>query len=155
MFDVVLRCFSRARWITVAKNRGILDADRNPNPGYAVDEIGTVELTPAVLDGNGNISTPAVLDTWYWINLRLYGAVADMDADTAFSGEEGDSSGFRFTKSKFVRWVREQSTPLTLTYRNRSVRVYQFGSAANRIQIIDPRDYHDIHVREWLGGQHF
>ncbi len=144
MIDIVLRCFSRARWITVATSRGILDANGNPNPGYAVDEIGTdAEIAPGVLD------------TWYWINLRIYNQAADADADTVYPGEENDTSGFKFVRSKLVRWIRDQSTPLTLTYRGRSVRVYQFGATTNRVQVIDPRDYADIRVREWMGGQSF
>jgi hypothetical protein len=85
MIDIVLRCFSRARWLTVAQNRNILDADGNPNPGFAVDEIG----------------------------------------------------------------------PVTLTYKGRSIRAYQVFSTSNRIQVIDPRDYGEVRVREWLGGQSF
>jgi hypothetical protein len=154
MIDIVLRCFSRARWITVAKARGILDADGNPNPGFAVDEIGPIVLTPAVMDGM-TVITPPVMDTWHWVNLRLYGTKAKEDEDTVYPGEEADTSGFKFTRSKFVKWVRAQSTPLTLTYKGRSIRVYQFGSTTNRVQLIDPRDYDEVRVREWLGGMQF
>jgi hypothetical protein len=154
MIDVVLRCFSRARWITVATNRGILDANGNVNPGFAVDEIGPIVLTPAVMDGT-TVVTPAVMDNWHWVNVRFHGPKAEEDADTVYPGEEADESGFKFTKSKFVRWVRAQSTPLTLTYKGRSIRVYQFGSTTNRVQLIDPRDYDEVRVREWLGGMQF
>ena len=143
MIDVVLRCFSRDRWLAVATNRGIYDAGGNVQPGFAVDEIGAVELSPGVLD------------TWHWINLRFYGQKELDDPDTIYPGEEADASGFNFTKSKFVRWVRDQSTLVNLTYKGRTVRAYQFGTTTNRVQIIDPRDYYDIRAREWLGGQQF
>lgn len=155
MIDITLRCFSRARWVTVATNRGILDAQGNPNPGFLVDEIGSIVLTPAVLDGNGNVITPAVMDTWFWVNLRITGDKFAADEDTVFPGEEADTSGFKFTKSKLVRWVREQSTPVNLTYAGKTIRTYQFGATTNRIQLIDPRDYADVRVREWLGGQSY
>jgi hypothetical protein len=153
MIDITLRCFSRARWVTLATNKGILDESGNPSPGYAVDEIGAIDLTPGVYDDHGNVITPPVTDTWFWVNLRVHGERAIVDEDTVYPGEEADTSGFKFCKSKFVRWVREQSTPLTLTYKGRSIRVYQFGATTNRVQVIDPRDYGEVRVREWLGGQ--
>lgn len=151
MIDLTLRCFSRARWITVATNRGILNAEGQPNPGFEVDEIGPIVLTPAVMSGM-TVITPAVMDTWHWVNLRIHGSQFEADVDTVYPGEEADTSGVRFTKSKLVRWVRAQSTPVTLTYKGRSIRTYQFGTSANRIQLIDPRDYAEVRVREWLGG---
>jgi hypothetical protein len=154
MIDITLRCFSRARWITVATARGILDAQGNPNPGFLVDEIGQIVLTPAVIDPvTLAVTTPAVMDTWFWVNLRITGSKFNEDEDDVFPGEEADTSGFRFRKSKLVRWVRNQATPVTLNYKGRSIRTYQFGAAANRIQLIDPRDYSEVRVREWLGGQ--
>lgn len=153
MIDLVFRCYSRARWITVATARGIYNADGDVQPGFEVDEIGKAELSPAVVDAEGNVTTPATLDTWFWVNLRIHGSQGDSDDDTLYPGEEED--GFRFTKSKLVRWVRNQATPVTLTYRGKSVRTYQFGSTTNRIQLIDPRDYGAIRLREWAGGMSF
>jgi hypothetical protein len=155
MIDITLRCFSRARWITVATNRNILNADGNVQPGFAVDEIGPIVLTPGTYDEQGNELTAPVMDTWHWVNLRIHGVKAIEDEDTVYPGEEADESGFHFTRSKFVRWVRSQSTPLTLNYKGRSIRVYQFGATTNRVQLVDPRDYAEVRVREWLGGQSF
>lgn len=153
MIDLVFRAFSRARWITVATARGIYDADGNVQPGFEVDEIGNAELLPAVTDKDGNITTPAVLDSWFWVNLRIYGDRVNADIDTLYPGEIED--GFIFTKSKFARFVRDQSTPVKITYRGVSVRAYQFGATTNRIQLIDPRDYGSIRMREWAGGMNF
>lgn len=141
MIDLVFRAFSRARWITVATARNIYDADGNVMPGFAVDEIGAVALDS--LD-------PPTMDTWFWVNLRILGS---NDDDTLYPGEVED--GFRFTKSKLAKFVRNQATLVNLTYRGQTVRTYQFGAAANRIQLIDPRDYHTIRCREWLGGMSF
>lgn len=144
MIDLFFRCASRDRWLTVAKDRNILDKDGNPNPGFAVDELGHVTITPAVLDKQGNVTTPAVVDTWWSINLRVHGQQADDDTDEKFAGETDD---LKFTKSKLVRFVREQGTQITL----RGMRAYQFGAAANRVQLIDPRDMPNP-PRVWLGG---
>ena len=155
MIDIVLRCFSRARWLAVATNRGIIDANGNPNPGFSVDEIGNLVLTPAVIDANGNVITPAVMDTWWTVNLRLTGQVAGDDEDAPYPGEESDTSGYRFTRSKLVAWVRNQATLKTLPYRGQTVRVYEFGTLSNRVQVLDPRDYAIVNAREWLGGQSY
>lgn len=154
MIDLVFRCFSRARWITVATSRGIYDAEGTVSPGFEVDEIGAVELVPAVIDGLGVVTTPAVLDTWFWVNLRTHGGGATLaDADTLYPGEIDE--GYKFTKSKLVRFVREQATPVNLTYRGQTIRTYQFGATVNRVQLLDPRDYAVTRVREWLGGMEF
>ena len=142
MIDLVFRCFSRARWVTVANNKGICDANGKAAAGFAIDEISSFVLSPGVID------------SWFWVDLRIFGSqqVSD-DADTMYPGEVED--GFKFTKSKLVAFVRNQSTPVTLTYKSVSVRTYQFGVGVNRIQLIDPRDYSSIRGREWLGGMEF
>lgn len=121
MIDLFFRCFSRDRWLTVAKSRNILNAEGNPNPGFDVDELGNVTITPAVLNPDGTVQTPAVVDTWWSINLRIHGQQADEDTDTDFPGESGD---LKFIRSKLVRFVREQGTQITL----RGMRAYQFGA---------------------------
>jgi hypothetical protein len=151
MIDLTLRCFSRARWITVATSRGILDAQGNPNPGFAVDEIGPVVLTPAVWSGM-TLVTPAVMDTWHWVNVRIYGQVYNDDLGSAHPDETGDTSGYKFTRSRLVKWVKDNGTKITLTYRQVSIDVWQFGTTTNRVQLLDPRQYLPIRVREYLGG---
>lgn len=159
MIDLTFRCFSRARWITVATGRGIYTGETDEGgreivaPGFVVDEIGSVVLTPAVLDGDGNVTTPAVMDTWFWVNLRIFNRKADDDVDDLYPGENED--GFKFTKSKLVKFVRNQATPVNLSYGGKTIRTYQFGAAANRVQLLDPRDYIDVRVREWLGGPQY
>ena len=141
MIDLTFRCFSRDRWITVATNRGIYDADGNVQPGFAVDEIGSIVLVPG---------DPPTMDTWFWVNLRI---TDGSDEDTLYPGEVED--GFKFTKSKLAKFVRNQATPVNLSYGGKTIRTYQFGTGVNRIQLIDPRDYQDVRVREWLGGMSY
>ena len=157
MIDLFFRAFSRARWITVATNRGIYtgaldEAGREiVAPGFAVDEIGNVMVTPPVLDAEGNVTTPAVMDTWWCVNLRMYGDAEVRDDDAPFPGEaETDTQQWRFLRSKFARFVRENSTTVMV----QGKRAYQFGASTNRIQLLDPRDI-ATPVRVWAGGMNF
>lgn len=136
MLDLYFRCFSRDRWQALATSRNIIDAAGNPMLGFAVDELGFVTITPG---------DPPTLDTWWSVNLRIHGRQADDDGNSIFPGEVED--GFRFTKSKLAKFVRDQSTTVTL----RGMRAYQFGAAANRVQLIDSRDM-VAPPRVWLGG---
>ncbi len=148
MIDLFFRSFSRARWITVATARGIYDADGNIQPGFGVDELGNVVVTPAVLNPDGSVQTPAVVDTWWSVNLRLSGNAADADDDTLYPGDT--DTGFKFNKSKLARWVRAQAAPVTVA----GIRGYQFGTGNNRVQLLDTRDI-TTPARVWAGGMSF
>ncbi|MBU2051515.1 MAG: hypothetical protein KKH61_21400 [Gammaproteobacteria bacterium] len=143
MIDLFFRCFTRERWIAVATSRGIYDAKGNVNPGFAVDEVGNVMLTPPVMKDDV-VVTPAVMDTWFCVNLRIYGPKHDDDMDDLYQGEEGD---WKFLRSKLAKFVRNQSTTIRLQGR----RAYQFGTGVNRVQLLDPRDI-TTPVRVWAGG---
>ena len=142
MIDLTFRCFSRARWITVATSRGIYDAQGNVAKGFDVDEIGAPIIT-----------MPSTIDTWFWVNLRFYGASETADGDVLYAGEIED--GFRFTKSKLAAFVRNQATVVFITVDGQSVKTYEFGLTTNRIQLLDPRSYAALRRREWLGGMSF
>jgi len=158
MIDLILRCETRARWLTFAQNRGIIVITNNVEviqPGFSVDEVGNVVLTPAVYDNTvfpPVLVTPETRDTWWTVQVRLSGAQEDNDADNVYAGESGDTSGFKFVKSKVVAFIRNQSTPVTL----RGMRAYQFGAVGSRIQLIDPRDIHMNPLgRIWAGGMEY
>ena len=139
MIDLLLRIRTRARWLTLAQVRNLIDADGNPVAGVDIDEIGPVVITP------GDETTPPVIDDWHWVNVRLYGRKEAEDEDAPNSGEEGER--FRFFRSKLVKFIRNNSTQRTI----RSVRVYEIGSGDNRVQILDPRDVTNP-PRVWAGG---
>ena len=84
--DTLLRADSMADWVAGAYYYGLLIADDEgdvkPAPGVDIDYVGSVVLTPAVLDAEGNVTTPAVTDDRLHINLRISGAaLAKVDAD--------------------------------------------------------------------------
>lgn len=49
-----------------------------PHAGVIIDEIGPVVKTPAVLDEDGNVVTPAVVVEGHHVNLVAYGEMAQM-----------------------------------------------------------------------------
>ena len=49
-----------------------------PHAGVIIDEIGPVVKTPAVLDEDGNVITPAVVIEGHHVNLVAYGEMATM-----------------------------------------------------------------------------
>lgn len=147
MIDLFFRAFSRARWLTVATNRGVYDTEGNINPGFGIDELGNVMVTPPVINPDGTVQTPAVIDTWHCVNLRLYGPQAEADDDDPYEDDSAEPRRWKFLRSKLARFVREQATVVMV----RGIRAYQFGTAANRFQLLDPRDI-PVPPRVWAGG---
>lgn len=154
MIDLTFRSFTRDRWLQFAVNQGIyegLDAQGNPiaKPGVDVDEIGNYVITPAVLNPDGTVQTPAVLDTWWMTNVRLTGRPADDDVDDLYPGDTDD--GFKFRRSKIARAIRNNATLVTVG----GYRAFQIGNGVNRVQIFDPRDISEAPQRVWFGGMNY
>lgn len=149
MIDLYFRAFSRARWDAFALNRNIADASGDVQPGFAVDHLGFFQLTDAVMNGM-TVATPPTFDTWWSVNLRIYGTKATADEDSVYPGENGATS-WKFIRSKLVKFVRDQSTIVSLPFRGDTVRAYQFGTTVNRIQLLDPRDI-TFPRQQWFGG---
>jgi hypothetical protein len=145
MIDLMVRCITRDRWLALAQNRNLMVP--------MVNDAGvTVYISPSGVDideiGNAVITTsPLTVDTWWLVNVRLSGERFSNDVDTLYTGERDD--GFRFVKSKLVRFIREQATQVTTPWGGRA---YQFGSGTSRVQALDPRDAEHAPRREWLGG---
>ncbi len=49
-----------------------------PHANVVIDEIGAIEKTPAVINPDGSIQTPAVMVPGFHVNLMATGALADM-----------------------------------------------------------------------------
>lgn len=154
MIDIYLRCETRARWQALAVARGLMTVQTigglplySPVEGVSIDEIGFYEVTPAVIAANGTVTTPAVFDTWWSVNVRLTGAAAAADEDDLYTGET--DAPWKFLRSKLVRFVRAQGTQVTLM----GMRAYRFGTTPNRVDVIDSRDL--TPKRVWLGGMSY
>lgn len=156
MIDLWLRCETRARWLALAVARGLMTQQTiggvplyTPRAGVSIDEVGNVVITPAVINSTTlTVTTPAVLDTWWSVNVRLTGPAATADEDTLYTGET--DTRYRFLRSKLVRFIRAQATPITLM----GMRAYRFGTTPNRVDIIDSRDI-SAPKRVWFGGMSF
>ncbi len=111
-----------------------------------------VVITPAVLDGDGNVITPAVTDDWCWLQLRLYG-----DAETAdFEDDPADVEPDRWNKSRIRKWMQDNGTIRTI----RGVRVYEHTLGnGKRAQIWHGRDMAEnappSMFHEYLGGNFY
>jgi hypothetical protein len=136
MIDLTIRSFSKARWVTVATGLGILRTDGTPSVGYSVDEVGDAQL-----------------DGWFWVNVRVDGVAAATDIDALYAGDT--DAGLKFQRSKIVKFFRDQALVVNITVAGQSVKTYEFGSLANRIEILDPASYAAVKQREWLGGMRF
>ena len=143
MIDLTVRCFNRARWLSLATTLNIIDATGKPNAGFAVDEIGAYEITAAIYTGT-ILTTPAVLDTFHMVNIRLYGSAFTADVDVLYAGET--NTGINFTNSKVAAFVRNQASLVMWN----GWRTYQFGLTVNIVALVDPRDF--VYKRVWLGG---
>lgn len=151
MIDIYFRCITRARWLTLAQNRDLIDENGQPRLGVAIDEIGNYVITPAVMD-DMTVATPAQIDNWWTVNVRLFGARAAEDEDVPFPDEENGQ--WRFLRSKLVRFIRENATLVNLNVNGNNVRAYQFGTGAQRVQILDPRDMGNVPRTQWAGGMY-
>ena len=49
-----------------------------PHEGVIIDEIGAIEKTPAVINPDGSIQTPAVMVPGFHVNLMATGVIASM-----------------------------------------------------------------------------
>lgn len=67
--DLMYRAADEATWDAWAAIVS-LTYDGHPNGCY-IDEIGPVVVTPAVVNPDGDIITPAVMDDRYHVNVRL------------------------------------------------------------------------------------
>jgi hypothetical protein len=67
--DLMYRATDEATWDAWAAIVSLTYEDRSN--GCYIDEIGPVVVTPAVVGPDGDITTPAVMDDRYHVNVRL------------------------------------------------------------------------------------
>ena len=160
MLDIFLRGETPATLRAVVRSapfRNIIGDVRDPDStglrmlSGSVDWVyfapNSVVVTPAVLDGDGSIITPAVTDAWCWLHLRLTGPAEAADFEDDPGGTEPD----RWRKSRLKRWVKENGTLRTI----RGVRVWQHTLGnGKRIQIWRGSQMEALGVKfhEFMGG---
>lgn len=141
---------------------------RNPNLwkpegklGRDIDYIyrrrNQVVTTPAVLDGNGDVVTPAVTDPWCWLLVRLLreAEAADFVADPA------DTEPDRWNMSRIRKWMERNGTLIT----PRRIRAWQYkfpasapaGVRNKRVQIVRGSQMAALGLEfvRWAGGMSY
>ncbi len=140
-------------------NQGNITTGLRMIPGrvlWVYRKPGRVIITPAVRDGM-DIITPAVTDTWCWIQLRLLDDAATADDD------EGEPAS-RFDRSRIRRWMENNGTsayldqdPAWAGIPGAHVRgfLYTLGNG-KRIAILNGTEMRDagppVHFHEFCGG---
>jgi hypothetical protein len=125
VIDHLIRAESRSVWLTYAQDQGWVDEQDHPTPGTLIDEIGPVVVTPAVIDAETfTVTTPAVMDDWHHVNVRL------LDPPAV-------STGFANAKAIDVRGVTAA----------------EIGVEPTRIQLLSAADI-ETPVRVWADGMH-
>ena len=77
------------------------------HPFRAIEDI-TVVQTPAVLDVNGNVVTPAVIAPGAHFNLRIYGSVEQALIDAAYNSSGTYPNGRVWSAAKIVNYVNNK-----------------------------------------------
>jgi hypothetical protein len=93
--DMMYRATTKAAWDAFASEMGLTDS-------CLIDEIGPIVTTPAILDEDGEIVTPAVMDESHHVNVRVIHLPQSVD-------EEGEISGITMADladgNADVEWV--------------------------------------------------
>ena len=157
MIDLIIRTKTRAVWQAIAQARHIISADPNNAgqfivaPDFAVDELGNVTLTPAVLNADGTVATPAIMDTWWTVNLRVHSAAAIADQAPLDPSVPADPNGtqYQFARSRIAAALRNGATVVTTP---QGWTAYQ--NATGTAQVVDPRTVTNP-PRVWAGDMSF
>ncbi len=97
--DLQVRADTKADFEAAAEAENLLVRDDEDNlvpaPGVNIDVLGPVVITAAVLDDEGNVVTPAVLDNRHHVNLRI----------TAPALTNTDADGYENWKLTAIKWT--------------------------------------------------
>lgn len=151
MIDLTFRARSRDRWIAWATEQGMYDDQGNPKECFAIDEIGSIALTDAVMDADNKVVTPAVMDDWFVVNVRIYGKKFNEDLGDVFDAEEDGKT--RFSRSKIVKGIKAGANKVNIDCRGEKVRAFQLGTGKDRVQLIAPIAAAKFAPRVWFGEQ--
>lgn len=123
--DAIVRADTREDFEAAALSRNLLtedaDGNRTPAPGVNIDVLGPVTIKPAVLDEEGNVTTPAVTDSRYHVNIRI--------TDPALSVV--DAEGFENWRQTAIDWTA-YGTPDT------AINAEEQGLKLGGVVLIDP-----------------
>ena len=96
-------------------NYKLLDVNNDPAPGIHIDRIDNLVLVPAVLDGDGNIITPAVISSDLHYNVRVTEQWSGWDGLFITDDQDPDFNDPRINKSKVKQWMKNNGVERTDT----------------------------------------
>lgn len=75
MLDLMFKATDKAAW-----DAWLESLDDETKAAILIDEIGPIIITPAVIDTDGEITTPAVMDAKHHVNVRVMSDAIDAAA---------------------------------------------------------------------------
>lgn len=149
--DTCIRALYRDTWIQAALSQALLYRDPitetdpetgeetivgysdeiHASAGANITEIGPVVLIPAVLDEEGNVTTPAVMDTRHHLNLRI--------AEPLLS--KSDENGYPLWQKTALLWM-QYGQPVVPNNE-------ELAKAVSGVEMVDPESINNPD-RVWL-----
>lgn len=124
MVDCIIRANTEADWIFGALHYGFVYEDNGeiiPKNGIDISIIGSVEISPAEYDSDGNVITQAVIDNRYHVNLRLSGPALTMHRKIELIPAEYDSDGVEIKSATYEYSPIAQWKEMALAWTNYGV----------------------------------
>ncbi len=134
MSDIFFKATSQRAFVSVADPLGLTDATGNAMPGVNIDILlpGSVIQKAAILDRDGNVTTPAVVDSNIHYNIRL-DSTWDVDV----------------VKRNFERLVNSTQKTVTSIRRDGTDHSWYSNTTDGEVWLIDPAPA--VPSRIWLG----
>lgn len=151
MMDLVLWASTKADLVAFAKAQGIFDDDGNVK-AHRFDYTwwagsGKFMTAPPVLDGNGDVTTPATFLAGWVVTLRIY---TTDDAVPVEDLDEGEDTTTQWVRSQVARHIKTNGTPGTTGgiphYELDNVKLFRFQD------VFDWCASHNVPPHEWVGG---
>lgn len=158
MIDLILWANTRATLRTFAQNNNLLvqseDSEGNitwvPRDGLEWDwwgGTGKLMRTPAVVDQDGNVTTPATYIPGEVLLMRIHGDFFNSDRIPDAADQE------QWSRSKVARFIRNNGTPGTVQgvnyYELDGVRIFRAADVQAKLA------EWGVPGHEWLGGNQF
>ena len=116
MIDLLFRIRRKVSFVAfnnaLPVNFKLLDADNNALPGVNIDQIPNLILKEAVVDSDGNITTPAVLSSDLHVNIRL-NSPYPVEKLLITDPEDPDFNDPKINKSKIKQWMKNNGLEKT------------------------------------------
>lgn len=113
-YDFMFRAKDKVSWDKFAKLKNLTtevsygeETQNLPTNQVYIDEIGPIVSEPAVFNANGEITTPAVMDNGWHVNVRIVGnkLVVNTDLDGNETSSGWDFDGLTAISNTTIKWV--------------------------------------------------